>query len=90
MEGKPEYVVIIGGGTKNRLLCRMVADATGMEVVLGPAEAAVIGNIGMQAIAAGVVDSIDEYQSILHGSFQYERIKPENTSVWEQNNNFGR
>ncbi|MFG3497712.1 rhamnulokinase family protein [Streptomyces sp. NPDC047928] len=50
-----DTVHIVGGGAHNTLLCRLTADATGMPVVAGPAEAAALGNVLVQARAAGVL-----------------------------------
>lgn len=49
---------IIGGGSQNRLLNQLVADATGRTVIAGPAEATAIGNIVVQAIGAGVLPNL--------------------------------
>ncbi|MBN1287564.1 MAG: rhamnulokinase [Anaerolineae bacterium] len=49
---------IIGGGSKNALLCRLTADATGRRVVAGPDEATAIGNIIVQAMATGCLESL--------------------------------
>ena len=53
-------VCIIGGGSRNTLLNRLTAEATGLEVYTGPAEATAIGNILVQAIAMGEIDSKNE------------------------------
>ncbi|WP_119288396.1 rhamnulokinase family protein [Streptomyces sp. YIM 130001] len=50
-----DAVHIVGGGAHNTLLCRMTADACGLPVVAGPAEAAALGNVLVQARAAGAV-----------------------------------
>jgi rhamnulokinase len=51
-----EVVHIVGGGVRNELLCQLTADACGLPVVAGPAEAAAFGNVLVQARAAGAVD----------------------------------
>jgi len=48
-----EVIHIVGGGSRNALLCQLTADACGLPVVAGPAEAAALGNILVQARAIG-------------------------------------
>ncbi|PWD51878.1 rhamnulokinase [Serinibacter arcticus] len=48
-------VHIVGGGVHNSDLCHLTADATGLPVVAGPAEGAALGNVLVQARAAGVL-----------------------------------
>ncbi len=48
-----DTIRIVGGGSQNRLLNQFIADACGRTVVTGPVEATALGNIMMQAIAAG-------------------------------------
>ena len=50
-----DVVHIVGGGARNALLCQLTADACGLPVVAGPAEAAALGNVLIQARAQGVV-----------------------------------
>jgi rhamnulokinase len=50
-----DVVHIVGGGSQNQLLCQLTADATGRTVIAGPVEATALGNILVQARAAGQV-----------------------------------
>lgn len=51
---------IVGGGSQNALLCQLTADATGLPLLAGPTEASSIGNIAVQAVAAGKSHSVAE------------------------------
>ncbi|MEZ2390366.1 rhamnulokinase family protein [bacterium RCC_150] len=56
LSGKQTSVVhIVGGGSQNQLLCQLTADASGKRVVAGPVEATALGNVLVQARAAGVM-----------------------------------
>ena len=54
LSGHPVRVVhLVGGGARNRLLCQLTANACGLPVVAGPVEATALGNVLVQARAAG-------------------------------------
>ena len=82
--GRIETIHIVGGGTKNRLLCQAAADASGRRVVAGPVEATAIGNLMVQAIADGSVGSIAEARDVIRNSFDVEEYEPKNTAAWDE------
>ncbi len=67
---------IIGGGAQNALLNQMTADACGVEVVAGPAEATALGNVMVQARTAGLVGSLAEMRAYIRRSIQCEVFHP--------------
>jgi len=76
-------VHVVGGGVQNRLLCQMIADATGRPVVAGPVEATAIGNLLVQLVArAGVVD-LRAMRQIVRESFEPETFSPRAAAAWD-------
>lgn len=67
---------MLGGGARNRLLNQLTADVLGVPVVTGPAEATAIGNIAVQIIAAGALESLSEARTLVEKSFEPEVFKP--------------
>jgi rhamnulokinase len=56
LSGVPvETIHIVGGGARNALLCQATADRSGLPVLAGPVEATAIGNVLVQARAAGLL-----------------------------------
>ena len=78
-----ERLHIIGGGVQNRLLCQMTADACGLPVVAGPIEATALGNIGVQAMAVGALDSLEAMRRVIADSVELERYGPQDTAPWD-------
>jgi sugar (pentulose or hexulose) kinase len=75
---------IIGGGSKDSLICQFTADACKLPVVAGPQEAAILGNILVQLISAGEIASIKEGREIIASSFPPVWYEPENTAQWDE------
>jgi sugar (pentulose or hexulose) kinase len=75
---------IIGGGSRNSLLNQFTANATGRQVVAGPVEATAIGNILVQAIAAGQIDSLAEARAIVRNSFDVSEFDPHPGNEWNE------
>jgi rhamnulokinase len=59
---------VIGGGARNVLLCRLTADMTGREVLAGPVEATALGNVLVQARAAGELGSLADMRAVAAAS----------------------
>jgi rhamnulokinase len=59
---------VIGGGARNPLLCSLTSDICGREVLAGPAEATALGNLLVQARAAGELGSLSELRSVAAAS----------------------
>jgi len=81
---KLDPIHIIGGGTKNRLLNQFTADAIGRTVVTGPVEATAIGNVLMQAIGLGHLNSLAEARAVVRNSFVVEEYHPGIREGWEE------
>jgi rhamnulokinase len=71
-----DVIHIVGGGTRNRLLCRLAADATGRQVIAGPVEATAIGNLLLQAVGRGHLASLEEVRTVVRNSFALEHYDP--------------
>jgi rhamnulokinase len=82
-EAPIERIHIIGGGSQNYLLCQWTADATGLPVIAGPAEATAIGNIMVQALALGYVRSLDEIRNIVGHSVVLKNYEPRGAKEWD-------
>ncbi len=63
---------IVGGGSKNRLLNQLAADAARVKVVAGPVEATAIGNVLIQALALGHLPSRAALRQTVRDSFEVE------------------
>ena len=74
---------IVGGGTKNRLLSQMAADATGLAVITGPVEGAAMGNALMQAMAHGEIAGIDQLRDVVRASVDTQVYTPRPSQAWE-------
>ncbi len=78
-----KVIHIVGGGTRDKLLSQLTADATGIPVITGPAEATATGNIAVKAITLGVIDSIKEARSVISKSVSLKSYEPSNKAMWD-------
>ena len=71
-------VHVVGGGSQNQLLCQLTADATGKRVIAGPVEATALGNVLVQARAAGTVTGgLGELRALVAASSPLQEFAPE-------------
>ena len=78
---------IVGGGIQNELLCQLTANAIGRKVITGPIEATASGNIIMQAIATGQIESLQQGRQVIANSFELKEYLPQESGKWNQQYN---
>ncbi|WP_117212044.1 rhamnulokinase [Allorhizocola rhizosphaerae] len=81
-----DVVHMVGGGARNDLLCQATADACGLPVLAGPAEATALGNILVQARALGAIDGgLDQMRSLIRATHPLRRFEPQgSTAPWRE------
>ena len=75
---------LIGGGSAIPLLRRLCASACERPVLAGPAEATVVGNAVVQAVAAGVLEGVAQGRELVERTLGIDQIMPERTLDWNQ------
>ena len=73
---------MIGGGTKDKLLCRLTAEAAGVPSVAGPVEATALGNGICTLVAAGEIESIAKAREIIIDSGLTVTYEPTEHEKW--------
>lgn len=72
-----DAVHVVGGGSRNELLCRLTAEASGLPVVAGPVEATALGNVLVQARAVGIVSGgLTALRDVVRESTTLRRFDP--------------
>ena len=79
-----EEIHVVGGGSKNHLLCQFTADACNRQVIAGPVEATVIGNVLVQARTHGSLGSMQELRDVVRRSFPLKTYEPRSGVAWEE------
>lgn len=77
---------VIGGGSLNIRLNQMTADSLGIPVIAGPVECTALGNIMLQAKAAGVVSDLAQMRDVIRRSFELKEFTPDCTDkeIWDK------
>ncbi|MCR4853413.1 MAG: rhamnulokinase [Prevotella sp.] len=78
-----EILHIIGGGSRNAQLNQFTANSTGTTVMAGPTEGTALGNIMVQAKAAGAVKDIWDMRRIIANSIELKKFVPEDKEAWD-------
>lgn len=78
-----DQVYVIGGGSQNRLLCQMTANAVGRPVYAGPVEATALGNAIVQLMTLGELGGLSEARELLAKSMITDVYEPQDTQVWD-------
>ncbi len=75
---------MVGGGTKDKFLCQLTADACSLPVAAGPIEATALGNAAVQLMALGEIKDIGEARRVIAASFELLRYKPSGNDGWDK------
>ena len=79
-----EVLHIIGGGSLNNYLNQFTANSCGVEVLAGPQEGTALGNIMVQAKAAGDVKDLWDMRRVIANSLELKRFVPEDKVIWDE------
>jgi rhamnulokinase len=77
-----ERLHVVGGGSKNALLNQFTANACGVPVIAGPAEATALGNVLVQALALGHLSSLAAGRELVGKSCETVRHEPRDAERW--------
>lgn len=69
-------ILIVGGGSKNRLLCQATTNAAGVPVVSFTLEGSAVGNIANQLVALKAVKNIATFRALLGKTLKQTIYKP--------------
>ncbi len=94
LRGRPlSRIHVVGGGSQNRLLDQLCADACQLPVSAGPVETSALGNACVQLMALGVLPGLAEARAIVRRSSAVEEFLPRQAvpeAVWERFRSLGR
>lgn len=81
---KITHLHVLGGGTKDKLLCQMTANSTGMNVIAGPVEATALGNIIIQLMALGEIETLSQGRELIKTMETLKYYAPTQEKEWEE------
>ena len=71
------------GGSLNDNLNQFTANSCGVEVLAGPQEGTALGNIMVQAKAAGEVKDLWDMRKVIANSLNLKRFSPADKEIWD-------
>ena len=80
---KFDVLHLMGGGTKDGFLCELASQSLGIPVIAGPVEATALGNIVLQLIALGEIETIAQGRKIIAETEKVKTFNEEHTSDWD-------
>ena len=80
---KIQRLHIVGGGSKDATLNQFTANALKIPVLAGPTECAALGNILVQAIALGHLESHEAAREVVRNSFELKTFAPQDAAQWD-------
>lgn len=83
-EEKFDYIHLIGGGSKNSILCQWTANVTGLRVYAGPPETASTGNLLVQLKGNGEIKDLEEGRDIALKSTGFDYFEPKEVDIWKE------
>ena len=81
---KVERLHIVGGGSKDALLNQFTANALQIPVYAGPVEATAAGNLLIQAITLGHLESLAAARQVVSESMGIGVVQPQNATEWDK------
>ena len=79
-----ERLHVVGGGSRNDLLNRLTAGATGLPVIAGPVEATGLGNVLLQALGSGELRNMGELRDVVARSSRTTTCEPGDSASWAE------
>ena len=67
---------IVGGGSQDMYLNQMTANATGLTVYAGPTEGTALGNLIVQFISCGEIETLQDARNMIGNSFEIKEVLP--------------
>jgi len=77
-----DALYMVGGGTANKLLCQMLAGATGLDTPAGAPECTAMANALGVALGLGILAKPADIRQVMRNSVEIETYKPTDADKW--------